>query len=97
MVLATVAGARRTETAYDRFVEASKTPEVFLDISGGGGVSLSEDQVRAVRALAQVRASTQLRALAMQPAETDLYQPVAAPVDHGPCDVPWMMDRNLSR
>ncbi len=92
MVLATLAGARRTETAYDRFVEAARLTDAFLVTGGGAGVVMTDEQIRAVRALPQVAASTRLREMAMEPAAESLFQPTVAPLDGG-----WGRDLAVSR
>ena len=53
MVLASVAGARRTETAFDRFVQEARLPELLLS-AGAGEAELSADQRAAISALPMV-------------------------------------------
>ena len=72
VVMATIAGAQRTETAYDRFTEAYRQPDVLVNI-GGGVDAVTPAQFAAVAALPQVRGVAQVRAMAMQAAGTKIY------------------------
>ena len=80
MVLASVAGARRTETAFDRFMQEARLPELLLS-AGAGEAELSADQRAAMSELPMVAGISHLHGYALEPAGTDLYQPTAAPAD----------------
>lgn len=92
MILATLAGAQRTETAYARFVESYRPPDAFIDLSGRAGVPFTDHQVSAVRNLPQVAASSRVRAMAMEPAVEKLYQPIVTPLDEA-----WGRDLAVTR
>jgi hypothetical protein len=83
VVLATLAGAQRTETAYARFDRAASNPDVVLATKGPGSADLSDEQIATIESLPEVRGAGRMRALAMQPAVEALYQPIAAPLDDG--------------
>ena len=80
MVLASVAGARRTETAFDRFMQEARLPELLLS-AGAGEADLSADQRAAMSELPMVAGISHLHGYALEPSGTDLYQPTAAPAD----------------
>ena len=78
MVLATVAGARRTDTAFDRFVDESRLPDLILSVEEGEG-DPSAAQLAEMQALPTVAGLGRLQGYALEPSGTDLYQPTAAP------------------
>ena len=80
MALASVAGARRTETAFDRFMQEARLPDLLLS-AGAGEAELSADQRAAMSELPMVAGISHLHGYALEPSGTDLYQPTAAPAD----------------
>ena len=82
-VIASVAGARRTVTAFDRFLDESRSPDSFLTYASGDE-SLSEDQLHAIESLPEVDGSARLVALAAMVEEAgDSYVPVLGSLDAG--------------
>ena len=75
--MATIAGAQRTETAYQRFTEAYRQPDVLVNI-GQGVDAVTPTQFAAVEALPHVRGVAHVRSMAMTPAGTTLYLPFVA-------------------
>lgn len=77
VVMATIAGAQRTETSYARFTEAYRQPDVLVNI-GSGVDAVTPSQFAAVAALPNVRGIAHVRSMAMTPAGTTDYLPFVA-------------------
>jgi hypothetical protein len=75
-----LAGASRTRSAYDRFVEAAQIPEVFVDASAGSPADAVAD-AEALRAVPGVEGAAAITMGGVQLAGTDLYLQMGASLD----------------
>jgi hypothetical protein len=83
-VLATVAGARRTGSAYQRFLQASKASDVLVSPAGTG----LDGYYRALARLPSVAAVAPIVGLSFLPVGPG-GQPVSASVAGAPLDHRW--------